>query len=160
MKPKIVSAAHSTHSDRSKAATVSAIAPRPSSFRIARVLPPCFSASLATRAICARIVGDLQPVERGAGAGLALHMADIACEPEQVVGLLDLHRFTRRARGERRIGRAMTLENTFRKALVSTTERKRARHRFRHAREMRPVLRAAFTSDSPMRAGAPTPSEA
>ena len=45
---------------------------------MARVLPPFFSASLATRATSRRPARDLQPVERGLRAGLGLHAADVA----------------------------------------------------------------------------------
>src|SRR5258708_6778997 len=48
---KAVNSAPSIHRPRSKVASVSAIAPRPTTFRIARVLPPSFSASFATCAI-------------------------------------------------------------------------------------------------------------
>ena len=103
-KPNRVRIAPSIQAARLNEATDSRIAPRPSVLRIARVLPPFFSASARDPRHLARAFGDLQPVERGLRAGLGLHPADVADEPHEAVGLLDLDRLARRAHRDRGLG--------------------------------------------------------
>ena len=159
-KPNSISKAQKIHSARSKAATVSAIAPRPSNFRIARVLPPLFSASLAMRAISRGVLAIFSP------SSAALVPALVCTRP------------TSRARRKRSSAfSTFTASRTARTATAgsvrdapasrlaqSPTSRPRRASNVRSNSPRRalrrPVLRAAFTTDRPTRAGEPAPSEA
>ena len=52
----------------------------------------------------ARALGELEPIERGLGAGLGLHPADVADEPDEAVRLLDLDRLARGPHRDRGLG--------------------------------------------------------
>ena len=123
-KPNSVRIAPRTQTARLNEAIDSKMAPRPSILRIARVLLPFFSASVAIARHFARPFGDLQPVERGLRAGPGLHPPDIADELHEPVGLLDLDRLARGAHRDRRLGeRARRRASSADQSTTSRTER-------------------------------------
>ena len=101
-KPNSASSAPNTHIVRLKAPAASSSAPRPSTFRIARVWPPLDSASRAARATSFGPSRDLQRVQRRADAGLLADPPDVLGQPHQRAGLLGAERRLDRADGLRR----------------------------------------------------------
>ena len=101
-KPNSASAAQSTHSARSSAPAARIMAPRPNSSTMARVLPP-----LAAKPRQPRHVWPAprrrQRFERRLRAGFAFDPAGILGKFDQAASAFDLHRFARRAHGQRRI---------------------------------------------------------
>ena len=63
---------------------------------MARVLPPLAADEPRQARHVARLLGDLQAVERGLRAGLGFDPPDIADQIDQAAGLLDLDRVARR----------------------------------------------------------------
>ena len=98
-KPNSASSAPNTHIVRLNAPAASSSAPRPSTFRIARVWPPLDSASRAARATSFGPSRDAQRIERAARAGLFADASDVLRQPHQRAGLLGAERRLDRADG-------------------------------------------------------------
>ena len=141
-------------------ATVSAMAPRPTTLRMARVLPPSFSASVATRDISRGVSAIFRLVERGLRAGLGLHAADVAHQMHEAAGALDLDRLARGADRQRRFRNRGADDRLLQPAPVDDAPQHAADRKAAISAPSWPVLRAAFATDSPTRAGAAAPSVA
>ena len=147
-----LSSAQKIHSARSNSAPVSTIAPRPSSFTIARVLVPFDVGEARELRHVLRMFGHLQYVESAAQACFRLHFSEIADEVHQSFARLHLEQAQQRradvssaARhlrdrqsGTRRRGQATRG--------VQSRPSRRSRSRQARARPCRPLRRASHSS--------------
>ena len=102
-KPNNANAAQNSQIARSNALAVSTIAARPRSFTIARVLPPLAAASRAKRDMSCGSSATARPSSAACVPALLSTRPAFSGKFDQAAGVLDLHRFARRAHGQHRI---------------------------------------------------------
>ena len=151
-KPNSVRIAPRIQAARLNVASDSRIAPRPSVLRIARVLLPFFSASLAIRAMSRGPSASLSP------SSAACVPALVCTRPTSLASFIRPSAFsaftTVRASRSAVVGLAIAAPARL-SADQSTTSRSERPIQSDMRALRRPVLRAAFTAERPMRAGPP-----
>ena len=152
-KPNSANSAPNTHIVRLNAPAASSSAPRPSTFRIARVWPPLdFGKPRGARDVL-RAFGDAQRIERAARAGLFADASDVLGQPHQRAGLLGAERRLDRADGLARPQHGALRDRLLQHGASTTSRAERPAHCVSPS-PSRPTLRASLTMVRPARTGA------
>ena len=152
-KPRIATSALKAQLARLNAPMVSAIAARPPSFRIARVLLPFDSRHVL------RGFSDLEPVHGGPRSRFRLHAAGILHQTDEAARPVELDRLARRAHRRRRLRQGDRRNRPPQRRQVHRVPQRPA-HPDGERPPIFPALRAPLSADTPRRAGPPAPSEA